>query len=145
KHLQRMQELGIPLRSENIASGSAIPYLLEGRRKRPTKKILAWTTGIAAASIAVWVLFFLPDKNNSNNEGRIAGTTAAPASEISTRYGSKSKIQLPDGSSVWLNAGSTITYGKQYGNGLREVSLTGEAFFDVVRNPDVPFVIHTTR
>jgi ferric-dicitrate binding protein FerR (iron transport regulator) len=66
-------------------------------------------------------------------------------SEISTRYGSRTKLLLPDSTQVWLNSGSKLTYDKTYGNGTREVSLSGEAYFDVVKNPTHPFVIHTVN
>ena len=66
------------------------------------------------------------------------------ASEISTRYGSRTDIVLPDGTKVWLNAGSKLTYDKSFGETVRNVKLTGEAYFDVVHNADKPFVIHTT-
>jgi ferric-dicitrate binding protein FerR (iron transport regulator) len=52
---------------------------------------------------------------------------------------------LPDGTTVWLNAGSKLSYNKNYGNNLREVSLTGEAFFDVVKSAKKPFIIHTGK
>jgi transmembrane sensor len=67
------------------------------------------------------------------------------SSEISTRNGSRTNVALPDGSMVWLNAGSRLSYDKSYGNSDREVSLSGEAFFDVVHNPERPFVIHTRQ
>ncbi len=67
------------------------------------------------------------------------------ANEITTKNGSKTSLQLPDGTRVWLNANSRITYEKTYGNKLREVKLTGEAYFDVVRNAEKPFVIHTAK
>ena len=52
---------------------------------------------------------------------------------------------MPDGTKVWVNAGSKLTYDNNYGNKLREVSLFGEAFFDVVKNSEKPFVIHTLK
>ena len=52
---------------------------------------------------------------------------------------------LPDGSTVWLNAGSRLTYDSLYGTTLREVTLSGEAYFDVVKNPKKPFIIHTGK
>ena len=59
--------------------------------------------------------------------------------------GQKSVMLLPDGTKVWLNADSKLTYAKNFGErGLREVLLEGEAFFDVVRNPARPFVVHTS-
>ena len=64
-------------------------------------------------------------------------------SEVSTQYGTRSKLFLPDGTSVWLNSGSRLTYDSAFGKTLREVSLTGEAFFDVAKNKQKPFIIHT--
>ena len=66
-------------------------------------------------------------------------------SEISTRYGSRTKLLLPDSTQVWLNSGSKLSYNKTYGNGTREVTLSGEAYFDVVKNPAHPFIIHTVN
>lgn len=63
--------------------------------------------------------------------------------EISTRLGSKSQVKLPDGSVVWLNGGSKLTYQKDFGKTIREVNLTGEGYFDVVKNKEVPFIINT--
>jgi transmembrane sensor len=65
--------------------------------------------------------------------------------EILTATGSKMHQVLPDGTSIWLNSGSRISYSKSFGAYGREVNLTGEAFFDVVSNPNKPFVIHTAR
>jgi ferric-dicitrate binding protein FerR (iron transport regulator) len=52
-------------------------------------------------------------------------------------------VELPDGTQVWLNADSRITYNEEFQGKIREVNLTGEAYFDVVRDEDRPFVIHT--
>ena len=64
-------------------------------------------------------------------------------SEVSTKPGSRSKLVLPDGSMVWLNAGSKITYGSNFGTLNRNIQLTGEAFFDVKKS-NIPFIIHTS-
>ena len=77
---------------------------------------------------------------------------AVPATEIvakktnlySTQPGSKSKLELPDGTQVWLNGNSKLTVGDgPFGSTSREVYLSGEAFFDVAKNEKVPFRIHT--
>ena len=52
-------------------------------------------------------------------------------------------ITLPDGTQVWLNAYSKLTYPQEFSEPVRQVSLSGEAFFDVVRNPEQPFIIRT--
>ncbi len=46
---------------------------------------------------------------------------------------------------VCLNAGSRLSLRFMYGNKLREVTLSGEAYFDVVKNPGKPFIIHTEK
>ena len=62
---------------------------------------------------------------------------------IATKKGSKSTIVLPDGSKVWINDDTKITYAKSFGDGAREVTLTGEAYFDVIKDPKRPFIVHT--
>ncbi|MDJ1466879.1 FecR domain-containing protein [Cytophagaceae bacterium DM2B3-1] len=59
--------------------------------------------------------------------------------------GVKSTIELPDGSKIWLNADSRITYPQAFNEKTREVHLYGEAFFDIRKNPSKPFIIHLTQ
>lgn len=49
---------------------------------------------------------------------------------------------LADGTNVWLNKKSTISYNDDFGKKKREIFLEGEAYFDVVKNADVPLIIH---
>jgi len=57
--------------------------------------------------------------------------------------GSKSEIKMPDGTAVWLNAGSTLRYPTDYGKTKRNVYLTGEGYFKVTRQTEKPFTVHT--
>jgi transmembrane sensor len=50
-------------------------------------------------------------------------------------------ISLPDGSRVWLNRNSSLTYPSKFSHGDRKVTLTGEAFFDITRDESKPFII----
>jgi len=61
----------------------------------------------------------------------------------STTKGQKCKFKLPDGSMVWLNADSKLIYPEQFPDSLRQVSLIGEAFFEVAKNPAKPFKVIT--
>ena len=61
-----------------------------------------------------------------------------------TSPGNTRKIQLPDGTELWLNASSSLEYSK-FSPENRELYLDGEAYFDVVHNPKEPFLIHTPR
>jgi transmembrane sensor len=135
RHLDRMREMN---KTENT-----YPLPENGYRNRYWR-VLA---GSAAAAVMVLGIIFAWYRPGSHSPvaDRAAGTVAKGDSEISTRNGSKTHVVLPDGTLVWLNAGSRIIYDKNYGVTLREVSLTGEAFFDVARNAEKPFLIHTAR
>jgi len=65
--------------------------------------------------------------------------------EISSPAGVRSQVVLPDGSNVWLNAESTIKFRVPFDKASREVSLSGEAFFDVRKNPNFPFVVKSGK
>ncbi|MCX6223085.1 MAG: FecR domain-containing protein [Bacteroidia bacterium] len=65
--------------------------------------------------------------------------------EITSPPGVRSQIVLPDGSSVWLNAESTIKFKVPFDESTRDVSLIGEAYFEVKKNPDVPFVVQSGK
>ncbi|UCH14182.1 MAG: FecR domain-containing protein, partial [Bacteroidales bacterium] len=57
--------------------------------------------------------------------------------------GSRAVTILPDGTKVWLNAGTDIMYdNKQYGRDQRQVTIIGEGFFKVAKNPDKPFIVN---
>jgi len=56
-------------------------------------------------------------------------------------YGKRSKIQLSDGSTIWLNSGSKMIYPAVFNDDRREVYLEGEAIFDVTHDADHPFVV----
>jgi len=55
------------------------------------------------------------------------------------------EILLSDGSKVWLNKNATLTFSKKFSKTERTVTLTGEAFFEVVKNPDKPFIVTTSN
>ena len=57
--------------------------------------------------------------------------------------GQRSKIILSDGSVVYLGAESSIKFPGKFGAYSREISLNGEAFFEITKNPSKPFIIHT--
>jgi ferric-dicitrate binding protein FerR (iron transport regulator) len=54
-------------------------------------------------------------------------------------------ILLSDGSKVWLNRNATLTYPEKFGKSNRNVELKGEAFFEVIKNPDKPFIVRTSN
>lgn len=63
--------------------------------------------------------------------------------EVVALAGEQKEIQLPDGSTVWLNACSKISYPEKFSDSIRNVTLTGEAYFSVVRNEKKRFEVAT--
>lgn len=59
--------------------------------------------------------------------------------------GAKSKMTFPDGSVVWLNAGSKMKYDSNFAKESRTVELLGEGYFEVSKNKELPFVVNTEK
>lgn len=68
-------------------------------------------------------------------------TRISQVEEVRTSQGQIILKVLPDGTKVWLNAQSTLEYPATFGS-TREVTLEGEAYFDVVEDPAHPFIVH---
>jgi len=62
---------------------------------------------------------------------------------VAVERGQKANITLPDGSKVWLNSQSKLTYSSDFNIKKRELQLDGEAYFEVAHNPQKPFVVRS--
>ncbi|SDK10792.1 FecR family protein [Pedobacter sp. ok626] len=81
------------------------------------------------------------------NDGTLINNEQAQAFTVSTPLGGTYQVKLPDGSKVWLNAGSSLTYdpylkGKEQ---YRNIKLSGEAYFEVAKDKKHPFVVTTDK
>ena len=65
--------------------------------------------------------------------------------EVEAPAGSKMNILLGDGTKVWLNHGSKLKYPYRFEGENRKVFLTGEAYFEVAHNAEIPFIVGTNR
>lgn len=62
---------------------------------------------------------------------------------VEAPLGSKTKLTLPDGSTVWLNAGSKMVYSQGFGVSDRRLAFQGEGYFEVEKNDEMPFLVQT--
>ena len=97
----------------------------------------------AAASVVIIIGFGLLFK-------RYSGIDSNPLSkksiqQVYVKPGSKTKIILPDGTVVRLNGSSRLIYNNAFNNNVREVALEGEAYFDVTKDSNRPFIVHTSN
>ena len=80
-----------------------------------------------------------------NSNPGIEAPVVAELIERNNPLGQKSSIHLPDGSTVWLNAGSKLSYSSDFNNETRKLHLEGEAYFEVAKNPNIPFEVFTNN
>lgn len=101
-----------------------------------------WFFYKAAAVFVLPVVFAIGLYHYNKNEKD--GDASIQQCEIVAPKGHLSKCILPDGTIIWINTGSTITYNAaSFSNKFREVRLTGEAFFKVAKDKDKPFIVIT--
>lgn len=123
----------------HIPNGNDIQHLNLLRREifkaRNRKKRLLRATISVAAAIGIIVTIFSirhePAKENIDNKDFI----------VEVPSGGKSRLLLPDGSLVWLNSASSLTYSAGFNSDSRTVILSGEAYFEVAQNESLPFEV----
>ena len=140
------QELDIPLQNINepnnqksVVFQRVIQEILEGEAKSALRKLKIYSAGLRVAAILVVGLIFSSIWFYMQS-GK--GTGLEQKQTVSIPYGAKTKLTMPDGSTVWLNSGSTLSYADNFLK-KREVELKGEAFFDVKKSK-IPFEVNTS-
>jgi len=123
------------------------------RIELPEKKGFSFTSFITKAAailfipllgVLVYTLGFSGYKNyvaTNRNSVNVAPTLI----EIEAPVGSRTNIELADGTKVWLNHGSKLKYPSQFSAENREVFLTGEGYFEVAHNPQKKFIVKTEK
>lgn len=99
------------------------------------KRHIPWMSVAAAVAVllvAVSGIFFWQKREEASQHRYV----------FEVAYGGKGQITLSDGTKVWLNAGSTLSYGSDF-NKKREVELNGEGYFEVTKKNGKPFVVRS--
>lgn len=104
------------------------------------KQILVyWQRGAAILIIPLLILcsYFLFNNQEIND--------TSVYQEVKSPHGTFSLVNLPDGTSVWLNGGSTLKYPQTFQKGQRDVYLSGEGYFEVHSDKQNPFIVKTDQ
>lgn len=104
--------------------------------KRPQQKrgtLMLYSLLSVAALLALVFLIGMP---TAEKEPLLTQTIRIPA-------GQRAQMDLPDGTVVWLNSQTELTYDADFGKKERKVYLDGEAYFEVAHNKDIPFFVST--
>ncbi|MEM8508660.1 MAG: FecR domain-containing protein [Bacteroidota bacterium] len=109
---------------------------------RPLYKRISKYAAVLAMALSLGFLtyYFINDNKFNSPTNDIA---FEDYQTISNDRGKRKTVELPDGTTVWLNHDTKIKFPKAFEGAQRIVHLQGHAHFDVVRNPDKPFVIYT--
>lgn len=111
----------------------------KSRIQKQNKKVSLYRTWSVMQKVAA--VLFIPVLVLSAYLFMQVGEKQVRMIEVRTNPGVVSKFELPDGTKVWLNAGSTLSYPENFWPERRLVQLTGQGYFEVTKNPDKPFIV----
>lgn len=103
---------------------------------RSLYRFAAVFAGVAVLSLAAWLIF---------KPAVVKEPASVAMHEIVAPKGARKHITLADGTTVWLNAGSKLSYPSNFSLAKREVFLSGEAYFKVVHHDEYNFIVHTAE
>ncbi|PWJ57750.1 uncharacterized protein DUF4974 [Dyadobacter jejuensis] len=108
-----------------------------------------WSMAAAVAGILLVAGWYM-QKEQALSPMELSPFATAVVEEITTKEVNNESqramlVNLPDGSSVTLSKGSRLTYPSQFGADSREITLSGEAFFEVAKDPQKPFYVFAQR
>jgi ferric-dicitrate binding protein FerR (iron transport regulator) len=99
----------------------------------------------AAVLFLPLLLTFLYTLHTQRTEFDKAAYNGSENIEVISPVGSRTYIELPDGTGVHLNHGSRLSYPRRFGSQERKVDLAGEAYFSITHNPDKPFRVYAGK
>ncbi|MBA4407890.1 MAG: hypothetical protein C0397_00520 [Odoribacter sp.] len=86
--------------------------------------------------LIVSAIYYYSERNHAHQFSTIYNT-------VETSLGMRSSLTLPDGTKIWLNAGSKLSYPILFSDKVREVKLSGEAYFEVKKDKKWPFLVNS--
>jgi ferric-dicitrate binding protein FerR (iron transport regulator) len=111
-------------------------FIFNVKRLRRIKMLSILSGSVIALILLISGVYFFSYSHT------IISAPKAKLNRLVVQNGSRNRTILPDGSTVWLNAGSSLSYSGDFKGQNREVFLKGEAFFDVVKKNHQPFIVH---
>ncbi|MEZ2335600.1 FecR family protein [Mucilaginibacter sp. RCC_168] len=135
---------GEQMAKNDVKPGGSKAILILGNGKRidlssSKSGVISNESGVTIAKTTGTRLTYLSDDQASDQKDHGEGTT----NTIITPNGGQYEVQLPDGTHVWLNAASSLTYPVHFVGGQRTVWLTGEGYFEVAKDKTRPFDVST--
>ncbi len=124
---------------------------IEVEKGQRIRRLPTWFGWAAAASILLGLILwqFIPKENSQLNQVVYENNREKALTPLTEKINNSDKailVTLDDGSSIFLNPNSKISYAKNFNQGnIREIYLSGEAFFEVAKNPNKPFLVYANE
>lgn len=116
------------IRKEMHASAPSKPIVL------PMRKLWRWAAILLLPIVSILITRHMLQKEYASDFNPVV---------VSAANGEKAEMTLADGTKVWLNSGSSLTYDNSYNRKQRCVRLDGEAYFEVAEDKSRPFIVKT--
>jgi transmembrane sensor len=117
--------------------------LMQKVNSRPKQNLFRTIYFRISAAAAVLALVFMAGLGLG--DGFLNSSEKVSYTRIIAPEGNKTQIVLPDSTHVWLNSGSELQYASDYSATNRKVNMKGECFFDVVKDPEHPFIVQGSK
>jgi len=137
KHWAEIPNEGVIPEFDNVLY--RIHYLINKSEKEKRKKVMFFQYFSRVAAILLLPLIIALGYQLLSNR-----VSDSRIQTVSTPMASRTSFDLPDGSKVWLNAGSSITFAESFSKKQRSVKLLGQAYFDVKKDK-IPFFVETDQ
>lgn len=130
---------------DNDIQKRMLEHLRAEIKQVPTPKTAAFSLRKWARTAAAISIPFIMGVGAIHFYQQSAKQQEALLTTVKSGLGDKASVTLPDGTNVWLNENSTLSYGGDYNKEERKVKLSGEAYFEVAKNREKPFTVEAEK
>jgi ferric-dicitrate binding protein FerR (iron transport regulator) len=141
KYFQQFKNILDNSRPDQVLTGDALEKVLSNISSVPINT--DWLTILQKVAAILFIPLFISMLWLFLNEKSKTQIDNEKLTSIEAPFGTISSFELQDGSKVWLNAGSSLQFPREFAEGQRNVKLNGEAYFEVHSDEQSPFVVHT--
>lgn len=104
--------------------------------------ILKWSAAAAVAAFLLGAFYWVNNTKSPSSQVAQVAPQQVEQVDITNNSNQIYKAVLPDSSTIWLSPGGNIRYPKTFAKNVRIISMYGEGFFEITKNPRRPFIIN---
>jgi ferric-dicitrate binding protein FerR (iron transport regulator) len=128
-------------RLESRIKDTSVPSSGETKKRIGFLTLVARVAAIFTLPLLLSTLYYYQQSRSEQSQYLASSSNEKAINTFYASLGARTQVVLPDGSLVWLNSGSSLTCPVVFSSKSRDVSLQGEAFFEVVKNERVPMIV----